>query len=239
VTESDVIVEAFTELAPDYEDAVDSELRRFWGWSYEGFVQRLLESVAVGAGDTILDVATGTAVIPRKITSQINSNSRVVGLDITLSMLRHGQRFIRTEGASSCIILTCASAMAMPFPEESFDVVICGLATHHMDVPQMLSEMRRVLKWGGYLTLADVAASQYWRLPGIKASLKLATFFYFLLTEGIARARAESDAVSHVHTADEWRTLISDCGFVQTELAELPGRRFWCPAPLILRATKA
>jgi ubiquinone/menaquinone biosynthesis C-methylase UbiE len=127
----------------------------------------------------------------------------------------------------------------MPFLEESFDVIICGLATHHMDASQMLSEMRRVLKTGGHLTIADVAASPYWKLPGIKSALRLATFFYFLSTESIARAWAESDAVAHVYTADEWRILLEKSGFTSAEAIKLSSHRFWSPAPLILRAIKA
>ena len=38
--------------------------------------------------------------------------------------------------------------MAMPFVDGAFDLVICGLGMHHMDVSQTLAEMRRVLNKG-------------------------------------------------------------------------------------------
>ena len=38
MSRDDVVIQAFEELAPDYEQVVDSELRTFWGWGYGEFV---------------------------------------------------------------------------------------------------------------------------------------------------------------------------------------------------------
>lgn len=238
MTEKKVIVEAFGDLAPNYEDVVDKELKRFWGWSYAGFVSQLLESVPTDEGDVILDVATGTALIPRRLASAHGFRGQIVGLDITLPMLKQGRAYIQENGRDIPISLTCASATTMPFPAESFDVVVCGLATHHMDELQLLSEMWRVLKKGGALTIADVAAAPQWRLPGVKSLLRVGAFLYFLSAEGAARAWAESDAVAHVHTADEWRALLDRQGFSEIKVTKLRSHRRWSPAPLILKAAK-
>jgi len=238
VAGDDVVIEAFTELAPRYEEVVDSELRRFWGWSYRAFVAQLVASASVREGDAVLDVATGTAVIPRKLAEEVRGQGPIVGLDITLAMLRHGQKSIAAGGSLSRILFVCASAMDMPFAQGTFDVVICGLGTHHMDVPEMLSEMRRVLKVGGQLTIADVAASPTWRLPGIKTMLRIATFFYFLPAHHVARAWAEAAAVSNVHTAEEWRAILAEFGFADIVVTRLPSRHFWAPAPLIMNAIR-
>jgi len=39
MSEKSVIHEAFTALAPRYEQVVDKELKQFWGWSYADFVK--------------------------------------------------------------------------------------------------------------------------------------------------------------------------------------------------------
>jgi len=238
VSGSDVIINAFTELAPRYEQVVDSEFQRFWGWSYAGFVERLIELAGVAADDRVLDVATGTAVIPRQLLEQGNGDGRIVGLDITFTMLRHAQGALRSAGSSDAVRLTCGSAMAMPFPEDNFDAVICGLGTHHMDVHTTLAEMRRVLRPGGWLTIADVAASPQWKLPGVQTLLKLVALLYYLPGKNLSRAWAEAAAVSNVRTADEWRSILAECGFAEVEVTMLPSRRFWSPSPLVLRATK-
>lgn len=235
---SNNVVKAFTELAPRYEETVDQELRRFWGLSYREFVDRLIEVVFIEEGDLVLDVATGTAFIPLNLVDRVGGRGQVVGLDITLAMLKRGRENIEAAGASSHIGLVCASAMKMPFVGGGFALVICGLGTHHMDVPQMLFEMKRVLKTGGKLVMVDAGASKIWKLPGIKAFLRIATFLYFLSTHSVARAWAEADAVSHVHTADEWRKILLGFGFTNVNITKLSSHRFWSPAPLVVRAVK-
>ena len=236
MSDNDVVIEAFTELAPRYEEVVDQELRRVWGFSYREFVDRLIEAIPVRDDDLVLDVATGTARIPLALAARTEVESRTIGLDITPTMLEHGQRDVEARGLTPRIKLVCASAMAMPFVEGVFDKVICGLGTHHMDVPQMLSEMSRVLKAGGELVLADVAASPSWKLPGIKTIIRIIVLLYFLPGRNFARAWAEAIALSNIHTAAEWHTILSESGFANIEITESPARRRWYPCALIMRA---
>jgi ubiquinone/menaquinone biosynthesis C-methylase UbiE len=235
MTGSDVIIEAFTELAPRYEETVDRELREFWGLSYREFVDRLTKEASIEKSDVVLDVATGTALIPLKLVDRVGDGGRVVGLDITPAMLRHGQENVEATGLSSCIRLVCASAMAMPFVEGVFDVVICGLGTHHMDVPQMLSEMRRVLKVGGKLIMADVGASAFWRSLWGRAVLRLLLLRYGL-AHSSARAQAEWEALPNVRTAGEWHAVLAEFGFTKVEVIESRARRPWHPHALTMRA---
>jgi ubiquinone/menaquinone biosynthesis C-methylase UbiE len=233
---NDVVIEAFTELAAHYEETVDRELRQFWGLSYEEFVDWLTEVASVNAGDVVLDVATGTALIPLKLVDEVGARGRVVGLDITLAMLKHGRKSVEATSSSSRINLVCASAMAMPFVEGVFNVVICGLGMHHMDVPQVLSEMRHVLKEGGALFIAAVGARSFWKPLWVKAIIRTITWLYYVRTDNITRAWAEATSLSNVHTADEWRTILPDFGFTNIEVTESPARHRWYPCALIMRA---
>ena len=234
--EQDVVIEAFTELAPRYEKVVDNELNRFWGWSYAEFVDRLIDSTSITDGDFILDLATGTSVIPRRLVERVKKEYQVIGLDITARMLKRGKEIIDQDKANINIHLTCGDAMVMPFSNESFNVVICGLATHHMNVPRMLSEMRRVLKPGGALTISDVGGSLRWQLPGVRTLIKIATFFYFLVTENIYRAWTETSALPNVYTAEEWQLLLRESGFTSIQVTELPKSHTWIPSPLLITA---
>lgn len=233
---SDVVIEAFTELAPRYEKTVDQELRRFWGLSYEQFIDRLSGLVLLSEGDVVLDVATGTALIPLKVAHKVGVRGQIVGLDITLAMLQHAQKNAEAARSSSCINLVCASAMNMPFVEGAFDVVICGLGMHHMDVPEMLSEIRRVLKTEGQLIMADVGASAFWKPLWVRAIIRIIIWLYFMRANNIARAWAEAAALSNIYTADEWHTILSDFGFTKIEITESPSRHRWYPCALIMRA---
>jgi ubiquinone/menaquinone biosynthesis C-methylase UbiE len=231
----DLVIEAFTEMAPRYVETVDRELRQFWGFSYREFVDWLIEAISVRDGDLVLDVATGTARIPLALAARTEVESRTVGLDITPAMLEYGQRDVDAEGLTPRIKLVCASAMAMPFVEGVFDAAVCGLGMHHMDVPQLLSEMRRVLKTGGSLIMADVGASPLWQSFLGVALLKILLARYGL-TRRSARAQAEVEAFPNVRTTDEWRTILSEFGFTQIEIAESPARRRWYPCALTIKA---
>jgi ubiquinone/menaquinone biosynthesis C-methylase UbiE len=236
MTGSNIVIEAFTELAPSYEETVDRELRQFWGLSYGQFIDRFVGMMPVNKGDVVLDVATGTALIPLRIAGKVEAKGQVIGLDITLAMLRYAQKNIEAAGSSACINLVCASAMDMPFVEGTFDVVICGLGTHHMDVPKMLAEMRRVLRRGGKLIMADVGASAFWRSFWGIIWLRILLVRYGL-TYRSARWRAELKAFPNIRTADEWRALLSGSDFTKIAITELKARHSWHPCALIMQAT--
>ena len=233
--DSDVLIEAFTELASTYEGAVDQELRQFWGVGYRKFVGWLVDKIPANDGGWILDVATGTAVIPQELASRNSMPDAVIGLDITPAMLRHARQNVARIDDSTCIQLLCASGMDMPFVDGWFDVVVCGLGTHHMDVPRMLAEMRRVLKASGTLVLADVAASPLWRSFVGRLWLRVLMIQYGM-TESRARAQAEVEAFSNIRSRDEWQTLLSEYAFSDVEMIELRARRRWYPRALIMTA---
>jgi ubiquinone/menaquinone biosynthesis C-methylase UbiE len=231
----DAVHQAFTELAPDYEATMDRELNGFLGRSYLEFVDSLLETSAFERGGMILDVATGTALIPRRLADRVRGSTSIVGLDITPAMLRQGQSCLRSRDFPAVISLVCASGMQMPFPQGVFDLIVCGFGTHHMEPPSMLSEMRRVLKVGGNLILADVGLPPWWRAFWAGALLKGLLLAYRLVYRN-ARSQAEVAALANVRTAEEWHTLLVDTGFTKVDIAESRTRRRWYPPALTLRA---
>jgi ubiquinone/menaquinone biosynthesis C-methylase UbiE len=232
------IVEAFSEMAPRYEQVVDSELNRFWGWSYTAFVHLLVSSTPVEPQDIILDVATGTGVIPSLLEKDGHPRSQIHGLDITMSMLKHAKRRPGYQDDESNQNLVCASAMEMPYSNSGFSQVICGLATHHMDVKKLISESYRILKNGGKLTIADVGGSNILKVPGMKFLVRMIAFIYFILFENLTRAWAESSAVSNILSKDDWSLVLLNCGFRNIVIQKLSTRYFWVPAPLLIKAEK-
>jgi len=188
--EQDLIIDAFEELSPRYEQVVDAELDLFWGWRYQEFVNRLLKETPILPNDRILDIATGTGVIPRAISQNHHPTEPLHGLDITYGMLKRArQKFLQTE-TTTILELTCASAMEMPYTSGSFSLVLCGLATHHMHVPSLLSEMHRIVEDNGRIAIADVGSSPLWKIPGVRLLLRIGAFIFFLFRENWDRAWA-------------------------------------------------
>ena len=232
------IIRTFTELTPHYEEVVDSELSRFWGWRYKKFVENFLKQVSFGKGDTILDVATGTGEIPLNMINNGALQERIHGLDITLSMLKRSKVRLSNSQGQSKVNLTCASGMEMPYKNESFDVVTCALATHHMEVETLISEIHRILNREGRLSIADAVGSNYLQLPGIKFILRLAAFVYFLFKETINRAWAEARAISNIRNIGEWNDILHNTGFREIKITKLKSKYFWIPGPIIIQAKK-
>jgi ubiquinone/menaquinone biosynthesis C-methylase UbiE len=156
-------------------------------------------------------------------------------LDLTPEMLGQARAIVEAANLSSRISLVCASGMAMPLVTDTFDLVLCAFGTHHMDVPLMLSEMRRLLRPGGRLVLVEGGASLLWRSFWGRAVLEV-LLFSLGLARRTARSQAERDAFSNIHTAAEWQAMLSNVGFTQVEIVEARARRRWYPNVLTMRA---
>ncbi len=234
----DLVIEAFTELAPSYEATVDRELRSFWGLGYRDFVGRFVAKVPIRGDESVLDVATGTAFVPMQLAGRLGSEGRITGLDITPAMLVLGKQNLEAAELTGRVRLTCGSALAMPFSAEVFDVVLCGLGMHHMETETMLADMRRVLRRGGQLVMADVGASAFWRSAVGRGLLQVLLWRYGVSHKG-ARAEAEKEAFPNIHTAREWRGLLTRFHFAEINITEFPALHPWYPSALIINAVAA
>lgn len=190
---------------------------------------------AVKPREKVLDIATGTAAIPLHLLSNDQPQEHVVGLDITPAMLLHGRKLIVDRDKHHSIDLLCASAMDMPFANGIFDVIICGLGTHHMNVPRMLAEARRLLAKSGRLIISDVGATLFWRSLSGKVIIRLLMCMYGFTNQG-TRTQAELEAFHNVRTADEWLALLKDFGYIKVTIDEIKPRLPWFPSGLTLLA---
>lgn len=238
LTANELVVAAFTELADDYEATVDRELRMFWGVSYRDFLARFLAVAAVKPGETVLDVATGTAVLPPQIAATVGAEGRIYGLDITPAMLVQAAQRLDGLGWTERTPLVCGSALAMPLADASFDVVLCALGTHHMNVPLLAAEMRRVVRPGGRIVLADVCANDFWRSLAGVALLRVLIIGYGLSLRSV-RAQAEIEAFDNVRTPDEWRALLAEHGFGAIVIETIRSRYPWYPSGIVVSARPA
>lgn len=91
-----------------------------------------------------LDLACGPGVFTRPLALQ--DKGIVVGLDLSLPMLRQAQRQLKRERIKN-VLLIRASAFGLPFKSGAFAHVNCCGALHLFDRPQdALSEIHRVLR---------------------------------------------------------------------------------------------
>jgi ubiquinone/menaquinone biosynthesis C-methylase UbiE len=235
--EKRAIRETFEEFSTHYEESMDGELSKFWGWSYQKFLEELVKRTTILPNQKILDIATGTAMIPRRIYESNIPGIHITGLDITESMLGKAKTEIGKLGSSDTISLTCGDAMALPFNPQTFDVVLSGLASHHMNIPLMLAEKKRVLKPGGLLSIIDVGMSPFWKSPIIQPIVKVIVFLVFLFQKKPARAWAEAAAIKNTRTPEGWLTELENAGFEGIKITKLASKYSWVPEPLTIQST--
>jgi ubiquinone/menaquinone biosynthesis C-methylase UbiE len=98
----------------------------------------------------------------------------LTGIDFSPAMLGIAQTRARQLGRT--IDLHEADAQALPFPDASFDTVVCTFALCSIpDERRAVGEMIRVLRPGGLLLLADHIAGATWPVRGLQRILELAT----------------------------------------------------------------
>jgi SAM-dependent methyltransferase len=94
----------------------------------------------------VLEVACGTGVVTRAMSSALPPSVQIVATDLNQPMLDYAA----SKPMSRDIEWRKADAMALPFPDETFDAVVCQFgAMFFPDKPKAFSEARRVLKRGG------------------------------------------------------------------------------------------
>ncbi|MBN1318086.1 MAG: class I SAM-dependent methyltransferase [Anaerolineales bacterium] len=239
MSEKKNIIDTFTELAPRYEKTMDHELRYIWNTSYPDLVKHIASVTPVTKTDLILDLATGTARIPLALLDNHPGEFHTIGLDITPAMLRYGHDDIRKKGVGARVQLVCGSGMEMPFADNSFDLITCGLGMHHMRIQQTVHNIQKKLKPGGTLVIVAVSAPRAWRRRFVAQILKAIIYLVFMYNENPARARAEASALESIQTTGEWHYMLSKAGFSEVKInVHLVGRYFWFPNGITIIATK-
>jgi ubiquinone/menaquinone biosynthesis C-methylase UbiE len=77
----------------------------------------------------------------------------ITGLDIAFNAVRLANQYFGSAG----IVFVQGNAEHLPFANESFDIIINVESSHtYGSVPLFLSEVKRVLRKGGYLLCADI-----------------------------------------------------------------------------------
>ncbi|ARK25925.1 bifunctional demethylmenaquinone methyltransferase/2-methoxy-6-polyprenyl-1,4-benzoquinol methylase [Sporosarcina sp. P37] len=101
----------------------------------------------VRPGAKALDVCCGTADWTVALAEAAGPSGEVTGLDFSANMLESGRE--KTAPYPN-LTLVQGNAMALPFPDNSFDYVTIGFGLRNVpDYLTVLKEMRRVLKPGG------------------------------------------------------------------------------------------
>jgi len=114
----------------------------------------LVSRIEAGPGDTVLDVATGTAAVALELVRR--KSCAVVGVDQSRDMLEIGRRRVALAAATRQVRLVEAGAESLPFDDGQFDALTFTYLLRYVDDPAAtLRELARVVRPGGTIAMLE------------------------------------------------------------------------------------
>ena len=184
----------------DWSESQTFQRLRPWLAYVQGYV---LDQIDWSRSPAVLDVACGSGwAVYETARRQQGNGGLACGCDISEGMLRQ-----RASGppAHDDTHFAAASAQSLPYQSGTFDAVICTAAFHHFPVPEeALQEIRRVLRPGGKLLIADTCRDQ-----------SVGTWIWDRLHRWFEKGHVK------YYRTDELLSLLRGAGFERVELNEL------------------
>ena len=138
--------EVFESVAGKYDvmnDLMSFGLHRLWK-------RFTLQLAAIRPGQTILDLAGGTGDLAYAIRNKMGVEGRVICSDINAEMLTEGRAKIVNKGSIGEIEYVLADAEALPFPDNSFDLITMAFGLRNVTFKERcLASAYAKLKPGG------------------------------------------------------------------------------------------
>lgn len=125
--------------------------------------EKALSYLKVENGEMVLEIGFGTGHCFQQIALSVGKTGKAYGIDISDGMLQVTRRKLEKAGLMDRVELYHGDASRLPFINETFDAVFMSFTLELFDtleIPQLLNEVRRVLKAGGRLGVASLSRTK-------------------------------------------------------------------------------
>lgn len=174
--------------------------------------RRAAARAALPAGALALDLGTGTGDLALELARQ--GARRVVAIDFVPAMVRAARRKAVRRGMAGIHVLI-GDALALPFPDQTFDCVTSGFVVRNVaDPAAAFAEMYRVLRPGGRVVCLETSRPRA-RLTRvlIRAFGLLARLLGRLVARDVAAYGYLPASVATFADADELAALMQRAAF--------------------------
>jgi demethylmenaquinone methyltransferase/2-methoxy-6-polyprenyl-1,4-benzoquinol methylase len=116
----------------------------------------------VAAGESALDVCTGTGDLAFSLATRVTLAGRVIGADFAENMLERARAKAIERGVP--IEFVQADALALPFDDDAFDAATVAFGIRNVsDLGLGLAEMVRVVRPGGRVVVLEITTPKHLR----------------------------------------------------------------------------
>jgi SAM-dependent methyltransferase len=120
---------------------------------------RLLELAAVTPGQRVLDIGCGVGTTAIRLAQEFGA--QVVAADIAQLMRERAEANVSAARLAARVSVEDADIRSLPYPDDSFDVVVAEAVTMFVTRHRAAAELARVTRPGGRM----LATEFYWREP--------------------------------------------------------------------------
>lgn len=148
---------------------------------------RAADLAAVGPGDRVLDVATGTGDLAVELARRVQPGGAVVGSDFSEEMLALARR------KAPHVTFEWGNALELPYADDTFAAATVGFgARNFSDLDRGLAEMARVVRPGGRVVVLEITTP---RKPPLSTFYRV---WFDRIVPKIGRLTGESVAYSYL-----------------------------------------
>jgi SAM-dependent methyltransferase len=199
--------------------------RRNWstdeiGWGITKIPENEVRVLPEVAGRDVLEAGCGTAYVSAWLARR---GATVTGIDVSDEQLATARGFQQEFGLE--FPLVHGSAEDLPFPAESFDLVVSEYGASIWADPYVwIPEAARVLRLGGHVVLLVNGTPLVLCLPELDADLPSGTQFQRPYFDMHRFEWPDDDSVDFHLGYGDWIRLFTDAGFEVEALVELQGK---------------